>query len=130
MRVDDINAWLVQETWLEDDDYDTIMGGYHLFQHNSPVGSTGRHHLFQGVAIILLPRFYLAWKAEESPPPITTDPTDKLAGWSLKLHLKFDLQDSRGGQVKGKSLNLLLASVYHPCHKLHLAEWLEDALRS
>jgi hypothetical protein len=23
MRVDDIDAWLVQETWLEDDDFDT-----------------------------------------------------------------------------------------------------------
>jgi hypothetical protein len=29
MKVDDIDAWLVQETWLEDDDFDTDIGGYH-----------------------------------------------------------------------------------------------------
>jgi hypothetical protein len=116
MRVDNIDAWLVQETWLEDDDYDTIIGGYHLFQNNSPVGSTGHCHLFRGVAIILSPRFYLAWKAAGSQPLITMDPAGKFAGWFLGLNLKFDLQDSRGRQVKGKSLNLLLASVYHLCH--------------
>jgi hypothetical protein len=60
MRVNDIDAWLIQETWLENNNYDTIMGGYHLFQHNSPVGSTGRCHLLKGVAIVLSPRFYLA----------------------------------------------------------------------
>ena len=46
MQIDDIDAWLVQETWLEDDDYDTVVGGYHIFHHNSPVSSTGRDHLF------------------------------------------------------------------------------------
>jgi hypothetical protein len=36
MRVEeDIHAWLVQKTWLEDDDVDTNIGGYHLFHHNS-----------------------------------------------------------------------------------------------
>ena len=46
MQIDDIDAWLVQETWLEDDDYDTVVGGYHIFCHNSLVSSTGRDHLF------------------------------------------------------------------------------------
>ncbi len=91
MRIEDVDAWLVQETWLEDDDYGTIIGGYHLFQHNSPVGSTGHHHLFQGVAIVLSPRFYLAWKAAGSLPPITTDTTGKFPGQFLGLNLKFDL---------------------------------------
>jgi hypothetical protein len=50
--------------------------------------------------------------------PITTDPTGSFAGQFLGLNLKFDLRDSRGHQVKGKSLNLLLASVYHPCHDI------------
>jgi hypothetical protein len=35
MRVDDIDAWLVQETWLEDDDFDTDIGGHHLFRHEA-----------------------------------------------------------------------------------------------
>ncbi len=53
MRVDNIDAWLVQETWLDDDDFDTDIEGYHLFRHNSPIGTTGRDHLFRGIAIIL-----------------------------------------------------------------------------
>ncbi len=118
MRVNDIDAWLIQETWLEDDDYGTITGGYHLFRHNSSVGSTGCHHLFQGVVIVLSPRFYLAWKAAGSLPPITMDPTGEFAGRFLGLNLKFDLQNSKGQQVKGESLNILLASVYHPCHDI------------
>jgi hypothetical protein len=96
MRINNIDAWLFLETWLEDDDHDTIIGGYYLFRHNSPVGSTGRHQLFQGVAIVLSPRFYLEWKAAGSPPPITMDPTGKFAGQFPGLNLKFDLQDSRG----------------------------------
>ncbi len=80
MRFDDIDAWFIQETWLENDNYNTIIGGYHLFRHNSPVGSTGRRHLFRGVAIVLSPRFYLAWKAAGSTPPITMDPTGNFAG--------------------------------------------------
>ena len=34
MRVNDIDTWLVQETWLDDDDYDTIIGGYYSFQYD------------------------------------------------------------------------------------------------
>jgi hypothetical protein len=39
-----------------------------------------------------------------------------LAGQFLGLNLNFHCLDGRGQQVKGKSLNLLLASVYHLCH--------------
>jgi len=37
MRTDDIDAWLIQETWLEEDEFDTVIGGYHVFRHNSPI---------------------------------------------------------------------------------------------
>jgi hypothetical protein len=60
MQADDIDAWLVQETWLEENYYSKYIGGYHLFWHNSPVESIGCNHLFHGVAIILSPRIYLA----------------------------------------------------------------------
>jgi len=60
MRTNDIDAWLLQETWLEDDVIDMIIGGYHIFRHNLPIGNNGRDHLFRGVAIILSPRYYLA----------------------------------------------------------------------
>jgi hypothetical protein len=116
MQVDNINAWLVQELWLEEDDFNTDIGGYHLFRHNSPVGTTRRNHLFCGVAIILSPRYFLAWKAAGSLSPITTGPTGGFTGQFIGLNLKFDCFDSLGRQVKGKLLSLFLASVYHPCH--------------
>ncbi len=62
----------VKNTWLEEDEFDTVIGGYHVFRHNSPIDSTGRNHLFRGVAIVLSPRYYLAWRAAGSPSPITT----------------------------------------------------------
>ncbi len=116
MRSDGINAWLVQETWLEDKDFNTNIGGYHMFHTNSPVGSTGCDHLFRGVAIILSPWYFLAWKAAGSPRPYTTDPTGAFAGHFIGIPLKFECHDHRGRKIKGKSLNICLASVYHPCH--------------
>ena len=55
MRTDDIDAWLIRETWLEEDDFDTAIGGYHIFRHNSLIDLTGYNHLFHGVAIVLSP---------------------------------------------------------------------------
>ena len=81
MRCNDIDAWLVQEMWLEDDDFDTNIGGYHMFRTNSLIGDTGRNHLFRGVAIILSPRFYQAWKSAGSPKPITR--SIRCICWSL-----------------------------------------------
>ncbi len=118
MRVDDIDAWLVQETRLEDDDFDTNIEGYHLFRLNSPIGATGRDHLFHGIAIILSPRYFLAWKAAGSPTPITTQSTGDFAGRFIGLNLKFDCLNSSDRQIKGKSLCIFLASVYHPCHDI------------
>ena len=116
MRTHDIDAWLIQETWLEEDDFDTVIGGYHVFRHNSPVDSTGRNHLFRGVAIVLSPRYYLAWRAAGSPSPITTASPGEFAGRFIGLNLKFDCFDSHGRRVKGKTMSIFLASVYHPCH--------------
>ena len=90
MRVDDIDAWLVQETWLEDDDFDTDIEGYHLFRHNSPIGATGRNHLFRGVAIIFSPRYFLVCKAAGSLLPIRTKSTGNFAGQFIGLNQKFD----------------------------------------
>jgi hypothetical protein len=101
MQVDDIDAWFVQETWLEDDDFNTTIGGYHLFRHNSPIGTTGCDHLFHGVAIILSPRYFLAWRTAGSPPPIMTGSTGDFAGRFIGLNLKFDCFNSLGRQVKG-----------------------------
>ena len=125
MRTDDIDAWLVQETWLEENDFDTVIGGYHVFRHNAPIDSTGRNHLFRGVAIILSPRYYLAWRAAGSPSPITTASTGEFAGRFIGLNLKFDCFDSHGRRVKGKSISIFLASVYHPCHDIPHEKFIE-----
>jgi hypothetical protein len=125
MRTNDIDAWLLQETWLEDDVVNTTIGGYHIFRHNSLPGTTGRDHLFQGVAIILSPRYYLAWKAAGSPSPTTTDPTGEFAGRFIGLTLKFDCFDSHGKRVRGKSLSIFLSSVYHPCHDILHEQFIE-----
>jgi hypothetical protein len=116
MHSDDINAWLVQETWLEDEDFDTNIGGYHMFRTNSPVGSTGRNHLFYGIAIIIFPWYFLAWRAAGSPWPYTMDPARAFAGRLIGISLKFECRDHQGRKIKGKLLNICLASVYDPCH--------------
>ncbi len=89
---------------------------YHCFRTNSPVGSTGRDHLFRGVAIILSPQYFLAWKAAGSPRPYTTDPAGAFAGRFIGIPLKFECRDHQGRKIKGKLLNICLVSVYHPCH--------------
>ena len=44
------------------DEFDVDVNGYHIFRHNATRGKSGRQHLFRGVAIILSPLFYDAWK--------------------------------------------------------------------
>ncbi|KAL7528091.1 hypothetical protein ACHAXR_002261, partial [Thalassiosira sp. AJA248-18] len=88
MRQDDIGAWLIQETWEEDDEFDVEIGGYHIFRHNKATGESGKDHLFKGVAIVLSPDYYQAWKAAGSPPPITTDPTSQFAGRFISITVK------------------------------------------
>jgi hypothetical protein len=84
------------KTWLEEDDFSTNIGGYHLFRHNSPIGITGHDNLFCGVAIILSPRYFLVWKAAGSPPPIMTGSAGEYVGRFIGLTLKFDCFDSLG----------------------------------
>ncbi len=94
MHQNDVGAWLIQETCEEGDEFDVEVRGYHIFQHNATRGECGCQHLFKGVAIILSPLFYAAWKASGSPPPITME--DDFAGRLLKLNVKFDSFDTKG----------------------------------
>jgi hypothetical protein len=63
MRQNDIGAWLVRETWEEGNKFDVDINGYHIFCHNTNRGENGCKHLFRGIAIILSPLFYDAWRA-------------------------------------------------------------------
>jgi hypothetical protein len=49
-----IDTYFLQDTWLEDDEFDIDVGGYHVFHHNCPK----ENHLNHGVAIVLSPRYY------------------------------------------------------------------------
>ncbi len=102
MRQNDVGAWLIQETWEEGDEFDIDVNGYHIFRHNATRGESGRQHLFRGVAIILSPLFYDAWKAAGSPPPLTTD--DDSVGRFIRMNFQFESFDTRGRRIKGKFL--------------------------
>jgi exonuclease III len=115
MRQNDVGAWLIQETWEEGDEFDVDVNGYHIFRHNAIRGESGRQHLFRGVAIILSPLFYDAWKAAGSPPPITTDQNNDFVGRFIRMNLKFESFDTRGRRIKGKFLLMTLISAYFPC---------------
>jgi len=115
MRQHDVGAWLLQEeTWEEGDKFNVDIGGYHIFRHNALRGENGRQHLFKGVAIILSPTFYQAWRAAGSLSPITTDPGDEFSGRIICLKLKFTSFDNRGKCIKGKYISIALMSVYFP----------------
>jgi hypothetical protein len=106
----------LQDTWLEGDEFDIDVGGYHVFRHNGPNGN----HLHHGVAIVLSPRYYAGWKAAGAAPPITTDTASEFMGCFIGIMIKLESRDKRGCTIKGKkkkdtSLVLSLVLAYHPC---------------
>ena len=115
MRQNDVGAWLIQETWEEGDEFDIDVDGYHIFRHNATRGESGRQHLFRGVAIILSPLFYDAWKAAGSPPPLTIDQNNDPVGRFICMNFQFESFDTRGRRIKGKFLLMTLISAYFPC---------------
>jgi hypothetical protein len=118
MKLKQLDVYFVQETWLEGDVFDEIINGCHIFCHNGELGN----HNFCGVAIILLPRYHMGWKAAGARPPITTNGTGEFAGCFISINVTLASNDQVGKQVQGKQgnkqLTLTLASVYHPCTKL------------
>jgi hypothetical protein len=42
MKLKGIDAYFVQETWLEGDVFDEIINGFHVFHHND--GEVGHHN--------------------------------------------------------------------------------------
>jgi hypothetical protein len=98
MKLKQLDVYFVQETWLEDDVFDKIINGYHVFCHN---GRQGNHN-FRGVAIILSPRYHEGWKATGARPPITTEATGEFAGRFISINVALASNDRVGKQVRGK----------------------------
>ena len=116
MKVKCLDEYFLQDTWLEYDEFDVDIRGYHVFHHNGPNGN----HLHHGVAIVLSPHYYAGWKAAGAAPPITTDTTSEFMGRFIGITIKLESRDKRGRTIKGKkkietSLVLSLVSAYHPC---------------
>ena len=92
MRQDQIGAWLEQETCEEEEEaYGVEIGGYHIFWNTSEAGESGsgREHLFGGVAIVLSPEYYEAWKFAGSRPPITSDKWGEHTRRCISMKVKF-----------------------------------------
>jgi hypothetical protein len=111
-----LDAYFLQDTWLEDDEFAIDVGGYHVFHHNGPKGN----HLHHGVAIVLSPRYYAGWKAAGAAAPITTDTARDFVGRFIGLTIKLESCNRKGCSVKGRnkketSLVLSLVLAYHPC---------------
>jgi hypothetical protein len=114
MRNNNAGAWLEQETWEEDNEFEMDIGGYHIFCHNSMKGKDGGWHLFKGVDIFLSPQFYAVWQEAGSPLPITI-PNEDFAERFIQLSIKFNTFNSRGKRIKGKALTIALILAYSPC---------------
>ena len=116
MKAKCLDVYFLQDTWLEDDEFDIDAGGYHVFRHNGPNGN----HLHHRVAIVLSLCYYAGWKAAGAAPPITTNTASEFVGRFIGITIKLEIRDKRGRTVKGKkkketSLLLSLVSAYHSC---------------
>jgi hypothetical protein len=109
-------VYLLQDTWLKDNAFDTDVGGNHVFRHNGPMGN----HLHHGVAIVLSPCYYAGWKVAGAAPLTTRDAASDLVGHFIGITIRLERWDKMGCCVKGKkkkktSLLLSLVSAYCPC---------------
>jgi hypothetical protein len=59
MKLKQLDVYFVQETWLEEDVFDEIINGYHVFCNNGKLDN----HNFRSVEIILSPCYHEGWKA-------------------------------------------------------------------
>ncbi len=98
MKVKCLDAYFLQDTWLDNDKFDVNIGGYHVFHHNGPNGN----HLHHGVAIVLSPRYYAGWKAAGAAPPITTNTASEFMEHFIWITIKLESRDQRGRTIKGK----------------------------
>jgi hypothetical protein len=98
MKVKCLDEYFLQDTWLEDNEFDIDVGGYHVFRHNGPNGN----HLHHGVVIVLSLRYYAGWKAAGAAPPITTDTASEFVGRFIGITIKLESRNKRGRTIRGE----------------------------
>ena len=108
MQKNDIDAYLLQETWDEKDYISERVDGYTAFHHNDD-----RKQIRTRVTIMLSPRYSNDWKAAGGLDPIQT-PRGKFEGRFVGITLQFPLFNERGNAIKNKWNKLGIATVYHP----------------
>ena len=85
MMKDEIDIYLLQETWDEGDDAKDVGNGYYMFKHNVDVKDSSK----TGVAIILSPRIVNAWKDAGGRDPVTTTKGGQFEGRFIGVTLKM-----------------------------------------
>ena len=113
MITNNIDAYLIQETWLTGD-WEKEIRGYLVIHHNhEPKKEKKKGREKHGVAIILSPHFKQAYKRAGRPKPITTGQKGKHSGRFIGITLAFPDLDTNGKKVR-ENLKLFIASIYHP----------------
>jgi hypothetical protein len=112
-----IDVYFLQDAWLNKDEFDIDVEGYHVFHHNDPKGN----HLDNVVAIVLSTSYYAGWKAAGAAAPTTTDAASDFVRSFIGITIKLESHSRKGCSVKSRnkketSLVLSLVLAYHPCH--------------
>ena len=110
MREDDIDTYLLQETW-DEGDWVKDIHGYTIFHHNDIQKSSRT-----GVTIILSPRFSKAWKLAGGLDPLKTERGGLFKGRFIGITLKFPKTDLKGKALRGNGKNspsISLSSLRH-----------------
>lgn len=117
-----IDAYCLQETWLNDD-FTRNVNGFHIFHHGYRKKYQKSNRGERGVAIILSPRLYSAYLAAGGHPPVfpspdSDDPT--FLGRYISIQLKLLVDNNKKGAFSKKSKRkpipktITISSVYHP----------------
>jgi hypothetical protein len=117
MTTKNLDVYFIQDTWLEGNNFNVDVGGYHVFRHNGTLVA----NLHQGVVIVLSPRYYAGWQEAGGLAPVVLPPDDEFVGRFIGLTIKLECQNAQGRKVKGRgrkntSLLVSVISAYHPCH--------------
>ena len=114
MRRDNIDVYLIQETW-DESDWIKEINGYTVLHHNNENKQSRT-----GVVIVLSPRFSAAWKQAGALDPLKTARGSTFDGRFIGVKLRFPKKDDYGKSIKGDEWDdLFLASVYHPYDETH-----------